>query len=1062
MNGQGVPSLSFIPATDAVGYVKTFHTSGSINGRISGDAARSVLMQSRLPVSDLGRIWELSDMNKTGSLSLPEFMLAMFLAQSRIRGKALPEMLPVKIAAEVQVANNNNSAGSNQQQQMQMPVPMQQQQQQRQAAPFQPPVQQMQMPTSMSLGMNPGMGSNMSMPVPASSVISSVSISQMHQQTPTMGMPTPTHYNNAAQRMVSPTDPSGPDAMLDFEASFPSLSPHGTSIQGALTSVKQSFGQNLLGSRIGESQHQWVIAAGEKAQYEAIFRRWDPGHRGVLKGEQAREVFAQSGLAQTELAKVWSLADINNQGELNLDEFSVAMHLIFRRLAGAPIPDVLPAELVPRSSKDFMDSLLNMKEQLLFGETVSSKPKPASANIFASRLDAQSNNNKSSSSLGNSIGNISDNEDDYVYTSSNRRKNTPAATPVATAARTPVSAQSVEELKRTVEQRRAEVQRMRDDAERRKKERAEGRVTSRWRIDDLKREIEDIHRTTPMANADPAATGSGEREKLLLKRRNIVSSINDLVYRLPDLAKDYEKLSAELADTKRDVVRLRSSKSKTGSTTDMESRAARLVAQRMAALTGESFEDLDSDESNVRDQVAEIEKSLVTRKERVDTVSSSIRHVEKAMRDLRIGGVSAAHASDARKWEDGVGVGNEEVRELIDRLRRIERLSVEPVAQAAGGANNLRASAFSPVNKAGDSASGDSNPASQQQPAADSKPSGPSIAERLAQARTKQERDQILQEMAEERFRERQRALGLPETTEKETTQHHHETNHETAKPEMQQRASERSNPFAAVRSTENTQTKDPVSDDDDNDDDDVWDQDESSDDDDLPDLSADKDPFLFGEPASPKSSVSFNTAFAQPAADSNPFASLLSAGNDNNNNNNAEDSENASVPSPPPYEKLRLRALYPYRPDTSAVGELSIETGVLIETRPVTRNLQSYSSHTDEGWMYGEILKESLNDEGDGWQPSGVTGWFPKDYTETLGAPGSRGWNKTKAMFGTAKYAYEPQHEDELRIAEGDRVRVIDGDTAESWWKVRIINGTSNSKAEEGMLPAMYIDLDK
>ncbi|KAJ1795557.1 hypothetical protein LPJ56_007341, partial [Coemansia sp. RSA 2599] len=53
------------------------------------------------------------------------------------------------------------------------------------------------------------------------------------------------------------------------------------------------------------------------------------------------------------------------------------------------------------------------------------------------------------------------------------------------------------------------------------------------------------------------------------------------------------------------------------------------------------------------------------------------------------------------------------------------------------------------------------------------------------------------------------------------------------------------------------------------------------------------------------------------------------------------------------------------------------------------------------------------------------------------------------------------PQHEDELRVAQGDRVRVIDGDTAESWWKVRIINGGAD-KVEEGMLPAMYIDLDK
>ncbi|KAJ1814407.1 actin organization and endocytosis protein, partial [Coemansia sp. RSA 2598] len=1056
-----VPSFSFIPAVDAASYAKTFHSSGSIGGRISGDAARKVLMQSRLPVSDLGRIWELSDMQKTGSLSLAEFMLAMFLAQSRIKGKALPEMLPPKIAAEVQAANTGIGSGHQQQQQqqmqlqMQMPVPTQQRQMQ-QPAPFQPPLpmpapavqsqpmqMQMQMPTSsmaMGIGMGSGLAPNMSMPLPMSSAMSSMSIaSQVHQQATSLGMqmptPAPAPYSSSAQNIISPTDPTAPDAMLEFEANFPSLSPHG-SIQGALTSVKQSFGQNLLGSRIGESQHQWAISASEKAQYEAIFRRWDPGHRGVLKGEQAREVFAQSGLTQSELAKVWSLADINNQGELNLDEFSVAMHVIFRRLAGAPIPDVLPAELVPRSSKDFMDSLLNMKEQLLFGDAVA-KPKPAPASAFTSGLgtrNSSSNNysdNNNNKYNGSSNGNASDNDDDYVYTSSNRRRNTPAATPV-TAARTPASAQSVEELRRTVEQRRAEVQRARDDAERRKKERAEGRVTSRWRIDDLKREIEDIHRSTRVASAagsDLPGAGSGEREKLLLKRSNIVSSINDLIQRLPDLASDYERLSLELADTKRDVVRLQSGKKKAGSTSDMESRAARLVAQRMAALTGESFEDLDSDESGTRDQIADIDKSLATRRERVETVSSSIRHVEKAMRDLRIGGVSAAHASDARKWEDGVGVSNEEVRELIDRLRRIERLAVEPAASTAGGANT-RASAFSPVEKAQDAARGDSGAGGRESvAAADARPAGPSIAERLAQARTKQERDQILQDIAEERFRERQRALGLPAEAPKDAPQRP-AVSKETVRPEMQQRAAEPSNPFAAAHSAEETQTRDHVSDDE-------WDQDESSDDDSVLDLSADRDPFIHGEPASPKSSVSFNTAFAQPAAESNPFASLLAAGGNANAAEDASPSSSSLPPPPPPYEKLRLRALYPYRPDTLAVGELTIETGVLIETRPVTRDLKSYGSHTDEGWMYGEVLKESLDDKGDGWDPSGVVGWFPKDYAETLGEPGSRGWNKTKAKFGTAKYAYEPQHEDELRVAQGDRVRVIDGDTAESWWKV-------------------------
>ncbi|KAJ1720066.1 hypothetical protein LPJ53_005266, partial [Coemansia erecta] len=158
----------------------------------------------------------------------------------------------------------------------------------------------------------------------------------------------------------------------------------------------------------------------------------------------------------------------------------------------------------------------------------------------------------------------------------------------------------------------------------------------------------------------------------------------------------------------------------------------------------------------------------------------------------------------------------------------------------------------------------------------------------------------------------------------------------------------------------------------------------------------------------------------------------------------------------------LRVRALYPYQPDSSA-GELAISPGDLIETRPVSADTPGRDAHAADGWMFGEVLQESADDRGDGWEPSGRIGWFPREYAETLGAPGSRAWIKTRAKFGSAKYAYEPQHDDELRVEQGDRVRVVDGDAAESWWRVRIISSaTTAADKVEGMLPAIYIELDK
>ncbi|KAI7822764.1 hypothetical protein BX661DRAFT_200287 [Kickxella alabastrina] len=1014
-------------------------------------------MQSRLPVSDLGRIWELADVTRKGSLSMAEFILAMFLAQSRIKGKGLPDMLPATIVAEVNSANARMGAQQQQAQaqaqaqvqvQVQMPTP----------APAPAPMQQqMQMPMQMQQQMQ-----RVHTPMmPMGSGASSSFVQIHHQQSVGMPMPSPMHFSSAqlapnpiaqlapnpiAQLAPNPiaqlaSDPSAPESVLDFEANFPSLSPQDS--QGALNSVRQSFHQNILGARANEGQHQWAISAQEKAQYETVFRRWDSGRRGVLKGDQAREVFAQAGLAQAELAQVWALADINNQGELNLDEFSVAMHLIFRRLAGAPLPRELPRELVPRSSKDFMASLLDIKEQLLFKDVTP---------VAASPLRATHRNG--SAYAGSSNGDYaSDTNDDFVYKSANRRKANYApspATPTAEPSKTTLEA--IEQLRNAVRGRKADIQRLRTQAERQNKERAESRVTARWRIDDMKREIEDIHRTTPLSISSPAGSQQDERGRLLAKRAQIAESVNDLVQRMPGLVAEYKRVAKELADTKKDVVKRRANaKQSGGGGSDMESRAARLVAQRMAALTGETMESVDEGQSQA--EADKLDRVYEERLDRVQTITGGLAHVQRSLRDLKLD--QQAGGGGSRKWENA---NNEEIQDLVSRLRRIEQVPVQPPAAAA-----TRTSAFSPVISKDTSASAAaSKPESQ--PTKSHGP--PSIADRLAQAKTKQERDQILQDMAEERFRERQRALGLPETEPepeppvvpqvKEPTvasnpfgvQHQ-----QKQQPQQQQQQQQQPQPAAEPKPAAGRPNASG-----DSDSEEEWDRDESSDDESVRDLNAEP-PFASGagtrgaRAASVQSSISFNTAFANPSAanagnnagdnagGSNPFASLLLSPQ--------------TVPSE--HENLRLRALYPYAPDTPGADELTIDAGDLLETRPVPASLKSAPTHA-EGWIYGEILRESMGDSGDGWDPSGKIGWFPKDYAESLGGPGSRGWVRTKARFGTAKYAYAPQHEDELEIKEGDRVRVLDGDSAESWWRVRIIG----QRTAEGMLPAMYIDLDK
>ena len=49
------------------------------------------------------------------------------------------------------------------------------------------------------------------------------------------------------------------------------------------------------------------------------------------------------------LAQIWDLADINKAGQLNRDEFAIAMYLIVQQRSnpGVPLPETLPPNLIP-------------------------------------------------------------------------------------------------------------------------------------------------------------------------------------------------------------------------------------------------------------------------------------------------------------------------------------------------------------------------------------------------------------------------------------------------------------------------------------------------------------------------------------------------------------------------------------------------------------------------------------------------------------------------------------------------------------------------------------------
>lgn len=91
---------------------------------------------------------------------------------------------------------------------------------------------------------------------------------------------------------------------------------------------------------------EFVLSVEERQRYEQTFARADDDLDGFVSGEQARALFAKSGLPFSDLRKIWTLSDIDQDHRLSLTEFCVAMFLINSRLRGMPTPDQLPASLL--------------------------------------------------------------------------------------------------------------------------------------------------------------------------------------------------------------------------------------------------------------------------------------------------------------------------------------------------------------------------------------------------------------------------------------------------------------------------------------------------------------------------------------------------------------------------------------------------------------------------------------------------------------------------------------------------------------------------------------------
>uniref|UniRef100_A0A6I8PD80 Intersectin 2 n=1 Tax=Ornithorhynchus anatinus TaxID=9258 RepID=A0A6I8PD80_ORNAN len=320
---QRGPNMWAITSEERAKHDKQFDNLKPTGGYITGDQARTFFFQSGLPAPILAEIWALADLNKDGKMDQQEFSIAMKLIKLKLQGQHLPMILP--------------------------PIMKQ------------PPMISPLISARFGMGSMPNL--SIPQPVPPAATLAPLSSVTSMASLPPLVMPAPLIPSVSTSSLPNGTTSVVQPLSLSFSSTLPHTASYGP-VMGGFGSTNMQKAQSLidLGSSSSTSStasltgnspktgsSDWAVPQPSRLKYRQKFNSIDKAMSGYLSGFQARNALLQSNLSQTQLATIWSLADVDGDGQLKADEFILAMHLTDMAKAGQPLPLTLPPELVPPS-----------------------------------------------------------------------------------------------------------------------------------------------------------------------------------------------------------------------------------------------------------------------------------------------------------------------------------------------------------------------------------------------------------------------------------------------------------------------------------------------------------------------------------------------------------------------------------------------------------------------------------------------------------------------------------------------------------------------------------------
>ncbi|XP_070344921.1 intersectin-1 isoform X5 [Equus asinus] len=315
-----------ITAEERAKHDQQFHSLKPISGFITGDQARNFFFQSGLPQPVLAQIWALADMNNDGRMDQVEFSIAMKLIKLKLQGYQLPSALPPVMKQQPVAISSAPAFGIG-------------------GIASVPPltaVAPVPMGSIPVVGMSPSLVS--SVPTAAVPPLGSIPVVGMSpslvSSVPTAAVPP---LANGAPPVIQPLPAfAHPAATLPKSSSFSRSGP------GSQLNTKLQKAQSFDVASVPPVA-EWAVPQSSRLKYRQLFNSHDKTMSGHLTGPQARTILMQSSLPQAQLASIWNLSDIDQDGKLTAEEFILAMHLIDVAMSGQPLPPVLPPEYIPPS-----------------------------------------------------------------------------------------------------------------------------------------------------------------------------------------------------------------------------------------------------------------------------------------------------------------------------------------------------------------------------------------------------------------------------------------------------------------------------------------------------------------------------------------------------------------------------------------------------------------------------------------------------------------------------------------------------------------------------------------